>query len=437
MPEFIKNSDDIVLNTHDEVDQILGRPPSWTLQWGISMIFVVVLILAVIAWFIKYPDVINAKVGLITEQPAIRVVAQSSGKLEQLFFKNNDFVVKNDIIAVLESSTSLEEIQKLRHFLDTAAEFSTISPNEELILGNLQPSYTLLVQKLQDYGLFYQQRGTLDKIKLLKAQIERIQKLSSNLLNQRKTMEEEVHLIEKKFNRSKKLYEEKVISVVDLEKTEAEYLQYKRQLDNMENQIVNNEISIEQLKVRIIDLEQNRINDLTTRQSSIQQTIDGLKGEIKIWEENYLVKAPISGKTSFTKFWSEQQFINVGEKILTIVPQEGTGDIIGKAVMPIANSGKVKKGQKVNIRLDGFPAQEYGILKGEVQNISLVPVSMSNSREEETYLVELKLNNDLITTYNKTITFRQEMQGIASIITEDRRVLERIFDRVKSILKNI
>jgi hypothetical protein len=48
----------------------------------------------------------------------------------------------------------------------------------------------------------------------------------------------------------------------------------------------------------------------------------------------------------------------------------------------------------------------------------------------------LEVPETLITTYNKSIPFRQEMQGTANIVTEDQRILERVFDKILSILRN-
>ena len=81
------------------------------------------------------------------------------------------------------------------------------------------------------------------------------------------------------------------------------------------------------------------------------------------------------------------------------------------------------------IRLDGFPYQEFGSIPATVKDISNVPQGV-------TYQIELEVPGTLVTTYNKTIPFRQEMQGTANIITEDRRILERIFDRIWSMLNN-
>ena len=67
--------------------------------------------------------------------------------------------------------------------------------------------------------------------------------------------------------------------------------------------------------------------------------------------------------------------------------------------MPTAGIGKIKVGTKANIKLTGFPEQEYGILKATVNSIRKLPkeeLTIGNS-----YMVELLLDNALRTSYGK------------------------------------
>ena len=68
------------------------------------------------------------------------------------------------------------------------------------------------------------------------------------------------------------------------------------------------------------------------------------------------------------------------------------------------------------------------MLQGEVTSISLTPDN------EGFYLIDVSLPKYLITSYNKEIPFRQEMIGTAEIITEDLRLLERLFYQFRQIL---
>jgi HlyD family secretion protein len=62
---------------------------------------------------------------------------------------------------------------------------------------------------------------------------------------------------------------------------------------------------------------------------------------------------------------------------------------------------------------------EYGMVKGVVRSISLVP-------ENQSYTVEVGLPNGLTTFYGEELEFSQQMQGRAEVITQDTRLLERI-----------
>lgn len=71
---------------------------------------------------------------------------------------------------------------------------------------------------------------------------------------------------------------------------------------------------------------------------------------------------------------------------------------------------------------------EYGMLKGSIQNISLVP-------SENFYSVEVEFPNGMLTNYERTLAFHQKMQGSAEIITEDIRLMERILMPIRSLIK--
>lgn len=439
--ELINEPEDITINHHDEMDQILGNPPSWILKWGITLVLLAVLIFAALAWIIKYPDIIPAKVVLTTENPVIPVMAKTSGSLQQIFVANNQVVAKNDVLALLENPASFQDVDLLDSLLEQATQdmnWTVFSPSilrKHLRLGNLQPQYASLIQKLRANNYFLKQQDTQQKTQSLQTQMHHIQMLTTNLMAQQKNLAQEVQLAKKDLERHQQLYQDQVVSEVELERVEAAYLQIKRQLETAQNSIIANNIQLEQLETQILDLSQARNNRRSEQELHILADIDALRGAIQEWEATYLIKAPIDGQVSFSKVWSEEQFIQINTAIFSIVPNHEDHPILGRAQLPIANSGKVKVGQTVNIQLDGFPYQEYGVVKGSVQHISLVPLTSPNE-PTSTYILEIALPSDLRTTYDKSLPFRQSMMGTANIITEDRRILIRVFDQLNSILRN-
>ena len=102
--------------------------------------------------------------------------------------------------------------------------------------------------------------------------------------------------------------------------------------------------------------------------------------------------------------------------------------MIGRVTLPIRNSGKVKKGQKVIIKLDNYPFEEWGSLNGKISSISEVP----KQGEQSFYTLFISLD-DLKTSFGKNIVFKQEMQGTGEIVLEELTVLQRIFYQLRKV----
>jgi HlyD family secretion protein len=184
-------------------------------------------------------------------------------------------------------------------------------------------------------------------------------------------------------------------------------------------------IQIKQLEETLLDTEQQYNDQKASFNLEITNYAIQLTNEINIWEMTYVLVAPISGTVTFNNYWTENQNITSGAPVFTIVPNEDE-ELVGKALLPIQRSGKVKVGQKVNIQFSNYPENEFGIVWGEIRNISLVPV-------EGNYTVEIILPNGLKTTYRKELKFAQEMQAVADIVTDDMRLIERLFMPIKKI----
>lgn len=82
----------------------------------------------------------------------------------------------------------------------------------------------------------------------------------------------------------------------------------------------------------------------------------------------------------------------------------------------------------MNIRINNFPDQEFGYLIGEIMSISSVPTA------EGFYVVEVNFPEGMKTNYGKILPLSRQLQGMADIITEDLRLIERFLMPVKKII---
>lgn len=431
---LITDASDIRINEQDQVQAILGRPPRWILRWGITFVFLAVMVLILIGWLVKFPDIIPARVVLTTEVPPVHIFAQTEGKLATLLVKDKQKIIANELLGVIENTASYDDVEQLEHFLNKiknkkSRDLAKVDYPTGLILGELQNSFSVFTQNLNDFSFFQNKSENRKKIRALKKQMSYLGRMNSSLKKQEKTLQGAIDLANSNWQRMVALEQNKSVSKREVEDAKSNVLRSKRELEKLQTERLNNKLRIKELELNIIDLKENRSDGKNRKSISLKENIETLLSDIEQWKQKYLILAPMDGQVSFPAVLNKNQFVKKGEEIMTIVPKGGMGELVGNAWLPAANSGKVEEGMEVNIRLDGFPYQEFGVVKATVKSKSILP-------QGGQYLLVLQMPDELITTYGKPISFQQEMQGTANIITEDRRVLERIFDRFLSLMKN-
>ena len=156
-------------------------------------------------------------------------------------------------------------------------------------------------------------------------------------------------------------------------------------------------------------------------------SVGQLLASIHSWEMAYCLMAPAEGKVQLLLQEAPNQYLSSGNIFARIVPKEGES-WMGRALLPLQRSGKVKVGQRVIVRFTNFPDQEFGIVNGRLSSVSLVP-------SEDNYMIEIVFPDGLITNYGKCLPVFYEMKATAEIVTDDSRLIERFFQPLKKILK--
>jgi len=334
---------------------------------------------------------VPTEVTLSTENPPIPVVSEANGKLVELAVKNEQAVSLGDYLGMIESTASKADVTLLDNLLGD--------------MGEMDASEVAAVQ-LPSRLKLGPQNATFDEKEIF-------------LTNQKS-------LAIQQYNRVVDLRNQGIAADVDVEEKLNAVNQIDREIkDNQIQRDRNNNTKL-QLKGQIINLEENQGADLADKKRAVTENIDNLIAEIADWRKMHLIHAPIDGVVAFSNIRKTQQFISAGEQLLTIVPAGTNNEIIATAMLNARGAGKVEVADSVNIKLQDFPFKEFGMLKGVVQNIALVP-------NEEGYLIEIGVPKDLVSTTQKPLTFRQGMKGTGNIITDDRRLVERILSEFRGL----
>lgn len=410
----------------NEINEILGKPPKWIVRWGITAIFSVVGILLIGSFVFKYPVMVNAGVIITTKNPPAALVAKTSGKIQELYFIQNEQLSEGDMIAVIENPANTSSVISLEKALTSIADTEPSLFNFSQ-LGDIQAAYTSFKENWQQLHNFNSLQFIPNKITSLQKELIGYREYRKQLETQKNITQQQLALLKKQYLRDSSLMNKEVIAEADMEQSMGKLLNQEMAGEQINTLIKQTDISILQLERQINELriQQKETENLLT--TNFNQSVEQLHNSIEIWKERYTLISPIAGKLDLAEVWGENQAVQAGQRICSVIPHE-VGDTIARLALPMANAGKVKKGQRVNIKLNSYPFMEYGIVEGKIETINQVP-------SQNIYMVEASLPKGLITFYGTKLDFSQEMSGQAEIVTEDLRLIEKVFNPIKYVLR--
>ena len=416
----------------EEVQEILSNPPIWIVRWGITLIFMFVCIILTLSFIIKYPDFVTAKVLVTTKQPAEKVISRYSGQLDKIFIKNRDTVNVNQKLAIIKNTADYEHVYLLKQILDTIPfnlknfQFP-FNQTSHLNLGDINAAYIGFEKSYTDYFLLKDLDPYMNQLGGDKTALQEIKNRLRSQIVQKKLLEQEFALKQTDLDRNKHLFNKGIISEQTYEQKQLEFIQMQKNISSMAISISQMREAISSANRTIKSTHISEQEDNTRFSRNLTQSYDLLKEAIRNWEYNYVLKSSINGVISFQDYWGVNQFVNSGSIVFSILPVD-TSNLVGKLVIPAQNAGKVSIGQKVFIKLDNYPYQQYGMLIGKVTNFSISP------NDEGNYTVFIDLPKGTTTSYNQSFTFTQELLGNAEIITENLSVAERLFYKFREVL---
>lgn len=429
----MSNSLDEIELRSEEIQEILSHIPSWMLRWGNTLMVGIIILLLFLSWLVEYPEIIKAEVIITTRIPPQKEFAQVAGKIDTFYIKDSEIVYENSVLAVIENTANTNDVFHLKSILEKIIieKKKIYFPIHEVPIlslgiiesayGDFENAYMKFVLNKSLNPMENENRANTISINELKLRLEFFE-------SQLSLSQSEFDLKNQNLNRHKNLLEKGIISQLEYEKLQMEVLSATRELRSLEAQISQTRESIANSEKNYDGIEINKTEINSELARNVIQSFNRLKKSISDWEQMYVLRSEIEGKVVYLNYWNTNQTVNKGDLIFTIIPKNNLG-YIAKANADANNSGKIKIGQKVNIKLNNYPETEFGILRGVVSNISQAPDNRGY------YLLDISFpNNSLITNYNKQINFQEEMSGKAEIITEDLRLLERLFYQFRMLL---
>lgn len=416
------------------VQEILGGVPSRIVRFG-TLIFTVVFALIIgFSFVFHYPDILRSNIVVTTENPPATLVARATGKIDQLFVKDKDKVKAGDMIALIENPANYFDILQLETLInelqpafDTMNFTPDIRLRKALQLGPVQEYHSQFITRFEELKEFTQRNYYTRREESYRDQLKNARMLYDRMWEQKNAIDREYQIKQRNYERQKKLVASEIVATTDLENAESEMLSKKSELDGIRSDLAQKQIDISALEQKIIENEKEYYDLKIQHESAVLEAFNNLKSASSDWFLTYLLRSPIDGTVTFNSFYAENQNINEGDRAFNIIP-DNLGDVIGKVELPVRGSGKVKEGLDVNVKFDNYPYMEFGLVRGKVLNVSLVP-------ENSFYMVEVGFPEGLVTNYDHELEMQNQLTGQAEIITEDLLLIQRFFNPLKALWK--
>lgn len=424
----------------EEVQDIIDRMPTKFGLWVSVVALFVIALLLLFGFVVSYPDVIQGRAVLNANVSPVKLVCNTSGKLQLLGIVSSDSVSEGETIAYIKNSTSYDTLIRIEHILKTHR-FSIEDYDELMVslppkapLGELSSLYNNFLSNLYHLHNFYINKKYEKQIAGLSSLRNQQQKYIENNKFKAENSSQSIETIRSFLKRDSILFTKGVIAKVELEKSELDYLNIKNSHANIISGLIEAQKQEQQTINRIDELKIMKATEEKELKLAASSSLNILKDNIKAWKDKYLFYAPFAGKVQFLKFWTSGQFVQTSEEVFTVIPPKQVTH--GQITIGTSGSGKVKKGQTVIIKLDDFPYLEYGSIKGAVHNISLsTSTERTNQGNIDTYLVTVQFDDGIMTNYGSKIEVVQETKGQAEIIVNERKLITRFFDNLKYVLK--
>ena len=424
----------------EEVRDIIERMPTKFGFWISIIVIGLFSLLMLFGWIIRYPDIVRGQVTINTSVSPIKLIANNSGKLKLNNISSQAAVKGNDIIGYIDNATSYDTLLMIQRII---AGYNPSNPYNTLIISKLPPKVALgeLTSKYYNFLSNLHQLNNFNQDRIYDKQIASLQNLHSDQRKEVANSGERISIGKKTlehtynfYKRDSLLMAQKASSDAELDKSRLDYLNTQAGYANARSNQIEAEKQAQQTLSKITEVNVQKNEKRKELEIALLASYNDLVDNITLWEQRYLFKAPFAGKVQFLRFWTNDQFIQAGEPVFTIIPENN--EPYGQVSLPAFGAGKVQVGQEVIIKLDDFPYNEYGSVTGAISSISLTTNTEKTQQGNiETYLVTVKFPKGLTTNYGKKLTFKHESKGTAEIITKDRKLIERLFDNLKYVVE--
>ena len=381
------------------------------------------------SWFGQIEEIGHAKGQMVPKGDVFKVHPTAMGKVAILAVDEGQSVEENQIVAELETTIEANEVERLKEAL--AADQIQLLQKEALLerieleagtqveisAANIQ-AHEAAIAQTEAYERIARQ--LLDQLAIdvgaSQTRVERLQPyVDQGAISQEYFFSAEQTLRDHQQSMTRQQGE--------LEQSVAEIVRLRAELDQKRSESVRAHHEIEQQAQRLlVEITQLKA-DITEKERLLA------RAEAELSQR--FLYAPVNGTVSSILVDNIGEVVQPGQTIAEITPEGAP--LVLSAVLPDREAGFVEIGMPVQVKLDAYPFQEYGIISGQVTSIS------SDATVDETlgavYQLKVELERNHVEEDGQIISFKAGQTADADIVIRKRRLIDVLLDPIRKLKK--
>lgn len=399
LDKFLKTDKDdsheflpIISEIEEEPLNPLGRTTFWII---VTLIFFTALWL----YFGKVDIVVTAR-GKIIPDGEIKIIQPlETGVVKNILVNEGQFVKKGQTLIEIDTSTTQPQLLSLKANLDYINTERKRLNGE--IVQNTQNSYTQNELSKSTYA---------DLNNQLAAKNHEIKRLNEEVKNYRK----QLSLNLEKERRMQEVSD--IIAGNDLDRVRSENMDYRSRIASLNEQIRVVQKEADYIRTNFRTQNLTLLADRDKQANELEANIK----EIEFKKQQQNIISPVDGYVNTMLIHTIGGVVTPAEKVISVVPADSP--LIIKASVPDKDIGFVKKGMPVQVKIDTYDFQKYGMIEGIVKKVS--KDSVEDEKQGLIYDVYITPVTKSLTVDGKEQPVAIGMGLSAEIKTGKRRIIE-------------
>lgn len=349
----------------DSMEIILAKAPRFT---KVSMYLLLLVIAAALFWaYFTKIDITAKGIGVVRpEGDVTKIQAEAGGRIVELFVEEGDKVEKGQMLIKLEDIEAKEKIHKIKLEQDRIKkDMEALRAKKISLLAQLE-----IEKEKTDLELKISQTAIKIGDDVVSSRQAAVRVAQAELKDSEQSLKSLEKLAERNMVSRMKLEEARTVAEVARAKVQQAEAQERQAKSDMHSAQMSLELTKKKVSI-VLEESTRRLTDIENQIVSRHKELESLESDLEIARHefgNREILAPISGTVSWLGVKQEGELVEPGAMLANIYPQ-GSSFVI-EAYFPNREVGLLHENQKVKLKYEAFPYQEYGTASGRILTIS-------------------------------------------------------------------